>query len=952
MSPAQGSPLYRFADCELDAREHRLLVRGQVVTLTPKVFETLVLLVERAGHVVSKDELMAALWPRGFVNESNLSKHIWLIRRALGDGEEANRCIETVPKLGYRFVAKVETVGDASDCADAVGPGEPASAVPAPVPAQADTAAPPVPEPSLGAVGESTRPLRRWPSGWRIVVPVAGVLLLGAVLAAGWRVWRAPVAEPSTQMVSDGSAVAIVDFNNLSGHAKDAWLGPALGQMLATEVAVNGKLHVVSEELVRPARADLAVPEAGGYAPPSLATLQRRLGTHYVLSGAYLVSGAPDAPQLRVDLTAQDARTGATLASLSRQGDVANLPGMVAQIGGELRQRLGETTATAVVLKQVAAEQPPTSEVARHMGFALQALDQYDPARARDELLQAIAQAPGYAPAYAYLARAWSMLGFRAKAIAASSQALHYATGLPDEERLQIQAQQFDLLADHKQAAATYAKMVALRPGNPDYRLQLVAALTSSGKYDEATMALSRLRALSGAHGDPRVELAVASIAAASTDPQAYVAHARRALDLAQRRGESGLVASAELRLGIALDQDPQAEPLLRRAASDYRRIGNPHGEALAWQNLANLQNERNELPASRETYQRAMMIYQSVGDLSGQAAIYDDLARMLWNAGDRDGTETALRQALGIARETNDTVRQAWTLTGLATVLADESASDEVAAMYREAIALDRQSGARAHLVFALASYADVLRMRGELDQARNLCMQAQAGARALKDASQATLADFECAQVALDRGEVEKASAAFAALERQAVSAKDNFGAANAQLEMAQIAMGRGQWKMASQSLQTALQGWRADKEAAGEATAGALLALCEAELGDVPARDRSRAAAHDLRGRITQRAEVFQLDIALAEVSGLAGDAPGALRALQALTADATDRHWVGLAFEARLAARRLLERTGDREGAKATLAALEADAKRLGFGWIDWQLERSPQSSAVQ
>ena len=80
---------------------------GLPVTLTPKVFDTLVLLVERAGHVVSKDELMAALWPRGFVDESNLTKHIWLIRKALGDGEHEARYIETVAKVGYRFVAPV-----------------------------------------------------------------------------------------------------------------------------------------------------------------------------------------------------------------------------------------------------------------------------------------------------------------------------------------------------------------------------------------------------------------------------------------------------------------------------------------------------------------------------------------------------------------------------------------------------------------------------------------------------------------------------------------------------------------------------------------------------------------------------------------------------------------------------------------------------------------------------
>ncbi len=99
---ASGSPVYRFGDFELEPRERRLTSAGNAISLTLKVFETLVLLVEQAGHVVSKDELMSALWPRGYVDEGSLSKHIWQIRRALGDSAKSNRLIETVPKLGYR----------------------------------------------------------------------------------------------------------------------------------------------------------------------------------------------------------------------------------------------------------------------------------------------------------------------------------------------------------------------------------------------------------------------------------------------------------------------------------------------------------------------------------------------------------------------------------------------------------------------------------------------------------------------------------------------------------------------------------------------------------------------------------------------------------------------------------------------------------------------------------
>jgi hypothetical protein len=70
---ALEKPVYRFAAFELEPAERRLSEAGKPIALTPKVFDTLVLLVERAGHLVSKDELLKVLWPRGYVDESNLT---------------------------------------------------------------------------------------------------------------------------------------------------------------------------------------------------------------------------------------------------------------------------------------------------------------------------------------------------------------------------------------------------------------------------------------------------------------------------------------------------------------------------------------------------------------------------------------------------------------------------------------------------------------------------------------------------------------------------------------------------------------------------------------------------------------------------------------------------------------------------------------------------------------
>lgn len=99
--------LYEFGPFRLNVTERFLESGDKVVPLTPKVFDTLRVLVENSGHVLSKDELMQALWPDSFVEESSLTQNISLLRRALAEFEGERQYIETMPKRGYRFVGEV-----------------------------------------------------------------------------------------------------------------------------------------------------------------------------------------------------------------------------------------------------------------------------------------------------------------------------------------------------------------------------------------------------------------------------------------------------------------------------------------------------------------------------------------------------------------------------------------------------------------------------------------------------------------------------------------------------------------------------------------------------------------------------------------------------------------------------------------------------------------------------
>ena len=99
------SGLYRFEEFELDPLRRTVARAGTPVAVSPKAFEVLCYLVKNPARVVTKEELLTAVWPESFVEEGNLAQHISALRKALTDKAD---CIVTVPGRGYQFTAQVE----------------------------------------------------------------------------------------------------------------------------------------------------------------------------------------------------------------------------------------------------------------------------------------------------------------------------------------------------------------------------------------------------------------------------------------------------------------------------------------------------------------------------------------------------------------------------------------------------------------------------------------------------------------------------------------------------------------------------------------------------------------------------------------------------------------------------------------------------------------------------
>ena len=197
---------YAFGAFRLDPQQKILLREGERIPLHPKTYATLLALLETGGEVISKDDLMERVWPGTFVEESNLSKNVSLLRKALSNGHDHSDYIETIPTIGYRFVEPVQhkAGGDAAmeRNGDVVMPVEKEKLV--------------VPAPS--------HRLWLW-SGFALL------LLVGTSLV--WFKWT----RHQSTLIPAGASVAVMPFLNLTGETEQDYFSDGLTDHLIADLS-------------------------------------------------------------------------------------------------------------------------------------------------------------------------------------------------------------------------------------------------------------------------------------------------------------------------------------------------------------------------------------------------------------------------------------------------------------------------------------------------------------------------------------------------------------------------------------------------------------------------------------------------------------------------------------------------------------------------------------------
>jgi eukaryotic-like serine/threonine-protein kinase len=442
--------LLEFGPFRVDPEQRMLLRDNGPILLSPKAFDLLMVLVQRRGQVVPKDDLMKQLWPDTFVEESNLGQHVFQLRKALGDRAQGSLYIVTVPGRGYRFAGEVhQATASAETEDDLIVQSHSRSHV---------------------VIENRTRSRIRW----RVVGSLAAMVVLGAGIY--WRWHRSP-------KLTTKDTIVVGDFANSTGDPVfDGALKPALTIALHQSPFLNifsdSKVNSTLRQMMKPSGTSLTKDVAQE-------VCQRDGGSAYIVGSIVRIGDT-----YMLGLQALNCQTGEVIAAQQTKATrKENVLAALGEAASALRHELGESLAS-VQKFDVPLQQATTS--------SLDALKAYSQAQrmatggedqaARLLFTRAVELDPNFALAYASLGVNYSNLGEANNAYPNLQKAFALRDRTTERERLYIEAAYYsNVSGEADRAIQTYHAWIQSYPQDPIPHARLASKYGTLGNYEEAT---------------------------------------------------------------------------------------------------------------------------------------------------------------------------------------------------------------------------------------------------------------------------------------------------------------------------------------------------------------------------------------------------------------------------------------------------------------------------------
>jgi DNA-binding winged helix-turn-helix (wHTH) protein/tetratricopeptide (TPR) repeat protein len=923
--------VFRFGLFEADVARATLTRKGARVRIQDQPFRVLLLLLERPGEIITREELRRKLWPEGtFVDfDGSLNVILKKLRAALDDDSDNPRFIETVPRRGYRFIAPVTT--------ERILAAQPSSAGAV---AAVDPAGPGIQrEASAGSLAR-TAPK-----------PHLYALLAALFVIAVFFVWYArrdffrartntPQSAPAAAPVLRQS-VAVLSFHNLSGKANDGWLATALSEMLSTELAAGERLRLVSGEDVANLRLSSPWSETDTLGQQTTARIGTALSSDVLVLGSYASVGKPERRQLRLDVRLQDARTGQILAEVAEIGSSESFFQLISRIGAKLRDRLGVPGVAENDEPGILASLPSNPEAARFYTLGLTKLRQFDALPAKDLLVQAETIDPKFALVHVMLARAWALLGYEQKRKDEAKRALDLASNLPRVSRMLVEGDYYESLAQHEKAASTYQALFELFPDSVEYGLLLAYAQTAAGHPSQASETTARLRRLpSPASLDPRIDLAEALNERSVGQYEPAEKAAARAAAKARTNGLDLILASALYRQGenlSLLGQGDKAIAAAEEAKSIYSRTGDQFGVSAALSDIGNVQWLRGEYEAAEKIFQQKLVTDSNVGNKTSVAKDLRFIASARAMRGDLGGARQQYQRALAIYREIKDRPHVAYTLIEVAWTLDVSGDPAATPRLYDEALAIFRDMSNEEGVAEVLAQKGNTLVTLGQLSAAEESCHQALELYRKTGEKNLITRVLFDLGNIASVEDKREESRKTFSealAIDREV---HDAGAGVTVELGLANLEQEEGRSAEARKLLDDIFSYLHAHKDPNQEISAQCQLAEIALKQGNAAEAKSAMDAARKLVRPGQWLEERYTFEITNARFQAANGNPRGARQSLKAVVADATKHDYVHYQLEAGLALCEVEAKT-DPAAARLDARALEKQARAKGFAMI--------------
>ncbi len=406
--------LYHFGQFALDPSRRTLSRAGSSISLTPRAFDVLLFLAQNPNRLVTKEELLQAVWGDAFVEEGNLTQYISHLRKALDNDSEDTRLIVTIARKGYQFTSRVTVV-----------PEEPDITKPAALRALAtetsESDAPAARFPTTEKVVESASPrlrLRKW---------FATAALLAVIAAAFW-LYR---SHHRRVTLSAADTIVLADVENETG---DPVFDDALDTALRYEMTQTPYLNILGMDKVLGTLTQLKLPPTTKLTPEVARQICGKTNSRLVISQS--IADAGNSYQLR--MAAVDCGSGAILAraqaDISRRNDIVHESGVTA---ARLRAQLGEPA------DSLARFNPPLEQALSTSLDALQVAAQGgklylagDAAGALKLFQRAVELDPNFAIAYGRMGAAYLFLGNTELSEASYTRAYQLRDRLTEKDRL------------------------------------------------------------------------------------------------------------------------------------------------------------------------------------------------------------------------------------------------------------------------------------------------------------------------------------------------------------------------------------------------------------------------------------------------------------------------------------------------------------------------------------